>query len=163
MKYLSSAKPGMLVLLAAISASTIAHAQNGHEHHKHGHTSPDVAATNAPAPSKIPSLKILMPESGAVVGSQLAVVFETPANLSNMTMSAPVVGVHLHIQCDDMALMPTAQQLIRLGKNRYLYLFDLPVPPGPKTLRVYWSDAQHKTIESSMQKTSVIVAADPPG
>lgn len=133
---------------------------SAHDHH-HNHA-PAAAPVDAkaPVPADIPSLKIVLPETGAVVGSQLAVVFETPANLSSMTMSAPVVGVHLHIECDDLALMPTAQQLIQLGNNRYLFLFDLPAAPGPKKLRVYWSDAQHKTIEATVQTVSVTVGPD---
>lgn len=131
---------------------------SAHDHQHHHAPAPGQAEVKTPA--DVPSLKILLPETGAVVGSQLALVFETPANLSSMTMSAPVVGVHLHIECDDLALMPTAQQLILLGNHRYLFLFDLPATPGPKKLRVYWSDAQHKTIETTVQTVSVTVGPD---
>lgn len=150
------------LLFAVFALSTAATAQKEHQHHqnKHKHPHASDSAASAAAQAAVPSLKILMPETGDIVGSQLAVVFETPANLSSMTMSAPVVGVHLHIGYDDTSLMPTIQQLVRLGKDRYLYLFDLPVTPGAKTLRVYWSDAQHKTMESTMQSVSVIVAPD---
>lgn len=162
MKFTTSRKSCAFLFFAAVAVSATAGAQSGHEHHRHAHPTSGTPVARAAAPAAIPSLKILMPEAGDIVGSQLALVFETPANLSGMTMSAPVVGVHLHIQYDDTALMPTLQQLIRLGKDRYLYLFDLPVAPGSKTLRVYWSDAQHKTIESTMQSVSVTVASEPP-
>lgn len=162
MKFTTSKKSSAFLLFAVVAVATTVRAQSGHEHHQHKHPPSGASVASVAAPAAIPSLKILMPEAGDIVGSQLAVVFETPANLSGMTMSAPVVGVHLHIQYDDTALMPTLQQLIRLGKDRYLYLFDLPVTSGTKTLRVYWSDAQHKTIESTMQSVSVIVASEPP-
>ena len=146
------------VLLAAMAATHAAYAQSGHEHHHH--PASGAPAANATARMEIPPLRILMPEPGDVVGKQLALVFETPGNLKELTMSAPVIGVHLHIQCDDVALMPTIQQLIHLGKDRYLFLFDLPATPGVKTLRVYWSDAQHRTLESTIQTVRVKVAPE---
>lgn len=151
-----------LLLFTAIATPTGIRAagHTAHEHHQHGTQPSDVTGSRPLELSEIPPLKVLMPEAGDNVGTQLAVVFETPANLQAMTMSAQVIGVHLHVQYDDVSLMPTVQQLVRLGKSRYLYLFDLPVTPGPRTLRVYWSDAQHRTIESTMQEVPVIVGAD---
>jgi hypothetical protein len=143
---------GLFVLLAGLSARA-AQAESGHENQ---HSAPSTVSSR-----HVPSLKILFPEPGDIVGTQLAVVFTTPADLQKMTMDAPVPGVHLHIQCDDLVLMPTSQQLIKLGKRRYLYLFDLPATPGVKKLRIYWSDAQHQTIESKMQEVSVMVATEP--
>lgn len=72
-------------------------------------------------------------------------------------MSAPVVGTHLHIETDGISLMPGENQLIRLGGNRYVFVFDLPVEAGERSLRVYWSDGMHRTIESSMQTVKVLV------
>lgn len=91
------------------------------------------------------------------MGTQLAVVFETPGEMAKLTMSAPVVGTHLHIETDGISLMPGENQLIRLGGNRYVFVFDLPVEAGERSLRVYWSDGMHRTIESSMQTVKVLV------
>lgn len=107
----------------------------------------------------MPPLRILFPEPGARVGTQLAVVFETSGEMARLTMSAPAVGTHLHVEADGVSLMPTEDQLIRLGDNRYIFVFDLPVAPGERTLRVYWSDAAHRTIDSSLQQ--VRVTAEP--
>jgi hypothetical protein len=93
-----------------------------------------------------------------VVGSHLAIVFRTPADLAKMTMSASKVGVHLHIECDGITLMPMYEDLIRLGQNCYIFLFDLPAKVGRHIIRVYWSDAQHQPMESTVQKVSVTVA-----
>jgi hypothetical protein len=122
--------------------------------------SPAVAQMPSEAPAQLPSLKILMPENGATVGSHLAVVFQTPADLSKMTMGAPVPGVHLHIEAQDVSMMPSRDQLVRLGEDRYLFLFELPAKPGKNTLRVYWADAQHRTVADSVHQITVTVAGD---
>ena len=56
--------------------------------------------------------------------------------------------------------MPSPEQLVRLGGNRYLFEFDLPVQAGPRVLRAYWADANHQTIEASVQKVSVTVVPE---
>lgn len=152
-------KPRALLLLAALSAGLpfALHAASGgaHDHH----AQPPSAATVVAA--EVPPLRILLPETGAKVGTQLAVVFETPGDLGSLTMSAPVVGTHLHIETEGVSLMPTADQLIAVGGGRYVFVFDLPVAPGERTLRVYWSDSMHRTIDASMQTVKVTVEAGP--
>ena len=136
--------------LAATAADEHAH----HQHHQHA---------SAPAPAEtiaVPALRILEPQDGAVVGTQLALVFETPGDIAAMTMDAPVIGTHLHIDSSEFSMMPTSKQLIRLGRQRYLFLFDLPARPGAQTLKVYWGDAMHRTIESSIQQVTVQVEAE---
>lgn len=130
-------------------------AEDAHAHHHH-----HAAAAEPAAAVEAPSLSILQPENGAVVGQQLAIVFETPGDISKMTMDAPVIGVHLHIDSSEFSMMPTSKQLIRLGQQRYLFLFDLPAKPGEQTLKVYWGDAMHRTIEASVQQVTVTVEAD---
>jgi hypothetical protein len=151
----------MLPVLAVLAASP-AVAQSSNEHMHHQHPGGDMMPNASEAPAQLPSLKILMPENGATVGTQLAVIFQTPADLSKMTMSAPVPGTHLHIAAQDVTIMPSREQLVRLGKDRYLFLFDLPAKPGENTLRVYWSDAQHRTIADTVQQVTVTVAHDAP-
>lgn len=156
-------KPRTLVLFAALSVGlplTMHAASDGaHDHHAHHAQPPSGAAVAA---TEVPPLRILLPESGARVGTQLAVVFETPGDLGRLSMSAPVVGTHLHIETEGVSLMPTADQLIALGGGRYVFVFDLPVAAGERTLRVYWSDNMHRTIDASMQAVKVTVEAGPP-
>jgi len=105
----------------------------------------------------LPPLRIVSPLAGAQVGPNIEVEFETDADLANMTMSAKSIGVHLHVGIDGTSLMPMMADLVRVGKNRYRYAFDLPAAPGQRVISVYWSDASHKTIEFSVQKVSVVV------
>jgi len=151
----------MLPVLAILAASP-AIAQSNNEHMHHQHPGWDVMPNASEAPAQLPALKILMPENGATVGTQLAVIFQTPADLSKMTMSAPVPGTHLHIDAQDVSMMPSREQFVRLGEDRYLFLFDLPAKPGKNTLRIYWSDAQHRTIADTVQQITVTVAHDAP-
>ena len=101
-----------------------------------------------------------MPGNGDAVGSRLAIVFETPADIGKMTMGHHMMGTHLHVEAGDTALMPSQEQLVRLGANRYLFLFDLPVQAGTKVLRVSWAGGNHKTIESSVQQVTVTVVPE---
>ena len=149
----------MLPVLAVLAASP-AVAQSNKEHMQHQHPGRDMMPNAGEAPAQLPPLKILMPETGATVGTRLAVVFQTPADLSKMTMGAPVPGAHLHIDAQDVSVMPSQEQLVRLGEDRYLFLFDLPAKPGKNTLRIYWSDAQHRTIADTVQQITVTVARD---
>jgi hypothetical protein len=126
-----------------------------HEGMNHGNSKSDsVPRHNA---GELAPLKILMPANGDIVGSRLAIVFETRADLAKLTMGQQMVGAHLHVEAGDTALMPSHDQLIRLGANRYLFLFDLPARPGNMELRVSWAGADHKTIESSVQKVTVTI------
>ncbi|MDM4771501.1 hypothetical protein [Solimonas sp. SE-A11] len=153
-------KPHALMLLTTLSAGLplVLHAaaEGTHAHHAH-HAQPSEGA--AVAADEVPPLRIILPENGAKVGTQLAVVFETPGDLGRLTMSAPVIGTHLHIETEGVSLMPTADQLIALGGGRYLFVFDLPVAPGERRLRVYWSDGMHRTIDASMQTVKLTVEA----
>lgn len=115
------------------------------------------AAKTAGAPV-LPPLRILSPKEGAQIGSAVSVEFETPADLSKMTMSAKEIGAHLHLDLDGQSLMPAQSDLKPLGARRYRYTFDLPASPGKRVIKVYWSDAAHKTIESSVQQVTVTVA-----
>jgi hypothetical protein len=151
----------ILPVLAVLAASP-AVAESNNEHMHQQHPGGDMMPNASEALAQLPPLKILMPENGATVGSQLAVIFQTPADLSKMTMGAPVPGAHLHIEAQDVSMMPSQEQLVRLGEDRYLFLFDLPAKPGKNTLRIFWADAQHRTIADTVQQITVTVARDAP-
>ena len=142
--------------VAATLLAPAAFAQSGHEHMDHMDHGPAVA------PAEVPPLKILMPGNGDVVGSRLAIVFETPADIGKMTMGHHMMGTHLHVEAGDAVLMPSQEQLVRLGANRYLFLFDLPAQAGTKVLRISWAGGNHKSIEASVQKVTVTVAPEGP-
>jgi hypothetical protein len=127
-----------------------------HSHHGSGHTDTPVKKSQK-APLPLPTLTIISPVEGAQLGPTVAVVFETAGDLAKMTMDAKKVGNHLHIDMDGTSLMPMMKDLVPLGKNQYRYVFDLPVDPGKHVVSVYWSDAQHKTVEYTVRKVNVSV------
>lgn len=137
-------------------------ADHGKGHHGHAAEHKPQAAKPARG-QELPSLRIVSPKEGARAGRTLSVDFETPADLSKMTMSAKEIGAHLHIDLDGLSLMPAQSDLKPLGANRYRYTFDLPALPGTRVIKVYWSDAAHKTIESTVQQVTVTVVDDGAG
>jgi hypothetical protein len=113
----------------------------------------DAAHADVPQP-----LRIELPLNGAVVGGQIAVLFRTSADLTRLTLDKKMPHVHLHVQLDEEVIaMPTFAELIRLGGNHYLYLFDLPASAGRHQLKVYWSDPRHETIADSVRSVTITV------
>ncbi len=139
------------VCLLALAGSTLA-ATDPHA----GHHAAKPAVTKS---SKVqtPMLKLLMPRNGDRVEGQMAIVIETDADLGETTMSAAKIGTHLHIRLDDNSMMPTREQFFSVGGNRYVYLLDLPVPPGKHQVSVYWAGGDHQTIEASIQRADITV------
>ena len=106
-----------------------------------------VVAQHGSGMKELPALRILSPANGAKVSSPLIVVFQTPADLSKMTMGAHMVeetAPHLHIDLDKRITMPTMKRLTKVGAKRYRFNLGR-ANPGQHTIRVYWADAKvHK-------------------
>lgn len=145
-------------LTAMVSMAGLPALAADHSRHESGHATMPVKKSMV-APQPLPTLTIVSPVEGAQVDPTIAVVFETAGKLAKMTMDAKVLGNHLHIDIDGTSLMPMVKDLVSLGKNQYRYVFDLPVKPGKHVVSVYWSDAQHKTIESTVRKVNVSVGS----
>lgn len=146
------------VCIAALIGALAATVAVAGEHAHHGHDASGGSRKAGAVDAKnLPSIRIVSPAAGARLGANVAVEFETDADLEQMTMSAKAIGVHLHVDIDGTSLMPTMAELARTGKNRYRYVFDMPLEAGAHVISVYWSDASHKTIESTVQKVSVTV------
>lgn len=154
MKYQILGYTRMMVMMVALAGSAVLAAEHPHAGHGSHAMSPPSAAKDI---KELPLLRIVSPVAGAQVGPNIQVEFETDADLARMTMSAESIGVHLHVGIDDTSLMPVMADLVRVGKNRYRYAFDLPAALGKRIISVYWADGSHKTIESSVQKVSVVV------
>lgn len=154
MKYQIFGYMRKIFMMTALVGNTVFAAEHSHAGHgSQAMPQPSVAKDM----KELPTLRIVSPVAGAQVGPNIKVEFETDADLARMTMSAKYIGVHLHVGIDDTSLMPMMADLVRVGKNRYRYVFDLPAAPGQRVISVYWSDGSHKTIESSVQKVSVVV------
>jgi hypothetical protein len=127
-----------------------------HSHHRHDGPAPSDRQA-AMAAGELPNIRIISPAEGAKVDATIALVLETRADLSRMTVGAQQMGAHLHVSIDSTSLMPTMEDLVRIGKNQYRYVFALPVEPGKHTVSVYWADAQHKTLDATVRKVGVAV------
>lgn len=145
-----------VILALALPAGAEDHGMS-HDHHMMMQGDQTMDHDDAMPQGDVPPLHLMMPREGAVVDPQLAVVFHTPGEMQSLTMGTSAVGTHLHIDTANVSLMPTRDQLVSLGNGTYLFLFDLPEKPGPVDLKVYWSDAMHRTIEDSIQHVRVTV------
>ena len=143
-------------LLAGVACLGPSTALAADPHSGHAHES-SMSANSAAVTQQTPALELLMPEDGLCVENPAAVLFATEGDLDQMTMSAKKAGTHLHIGIDEKSLMPTRDQLFSVGKNRYVFVFDLPLESGRHSLSVYWAGADHNTIVSSIRKTFINV------
>lgn len=159
---LRSLLPALVV--GALACAGPVRAATDHAHHGHHGTAAMAAAPSTQAAKKksgtVPALKIVLPQAGATVGSQLAVVFKTDADISKVTMGAAQPAIHLHLDTAGVSVMPTASQLMNLGGGHYLFVFEVPLAPGERTLQLSWADDQHRTITSSVREVKIRVAKD---
>jgi len=146
----------LAVATVSVAAGVLALAGPAHadEHGMHGHAAASAAA------AELPPLRIVSPHAGETVGRVVSVDFETTADLSKLTMGASALGAHLHLELDGAVTMPAYSDLKPVGNGRYRYTFDLPAEPGPRTVKIYWADARHGTIEPSVQSVRVTVSGD---
>lgn len=120
-------------------------------------SSPDLEATQgsfrfavgSSQGESLPPLAIVTPKAGTTVQSPVVVVFETPADLSMMTLGehGMAMGPHLHVELDGHLTMPRLQQVTRLNTTTYQVTVG-PAKPGSHTIRVYWAGKDHKPISA---------------
>jgi methionine-rich copper-binding protein CopC len=107
------------------------------------------------AMAAVPPLRLVSPAAHAYVKNPVAVVIETPGDMSRLTMGgtmAPMSGmtgmsgtaaagphVHLHIVVDGTVYMPAGSQLTKAGPGRYRYVLPR-LKAGMHTVRVFWAD-----------------------
>jgi methionine-rich copper-binding protein CopC len=128
-------------------------------------SSPDLEATQgsfrftvgSSKDERLPPLSIVTPKAGATVQSPVVVVFETPADLSMMTVGehGMAMGPHLHVELDKRLTMPTFQQVTRLGPTRYQVTVGAAIP-GKHTIRMYWGSKDHKPISPVQVVTALV-------
>jgi len=110
----------------------------------------------------LPAIQIIAPASHASVTNPVTLVIETPGDMKTMTMgsmasmsnmgsmSGTTPGVHLHIVTDGATAMPSADQLTKVGENRYKYSLPL-LPAGAHTVKVYWADNKTHAVRGALQ------------
>ena len=82
---------------SGLSFGALAEGKAAHDHHAHhqGHAPHAANGAAGKGATEVPPLRILFPEDGAKVGTQLAVVFETPGKMERLTMSAQIGRAHV--------------------------------------------------------------------
>lgn len=104
------------------------------------------------AMASLPPLRLVAPAGHAQLKNPVAIVIETPGDISQLTMGqtmAPMSGmsgagsmgrhVHLHILVDGTVYMPSSSQLTKVGPDRYQYVLP-KLAAGAHTVKVFWAD-----------------------
>jgi methionine-rich copper-binding protein CopC len=104
------------------------------------------AMTPSGSMAGLPPIRLVAPTSRARVKAPVALLIDTPADISQFTMgdsmgtmSGMGPHVHLHMVVDGSAYMPTAGQLTKVGPARYAYRLQT-TSAGAHTVKVYWAD-----------------------
>lgn len=128
------------------------------------------AAAMAPmgATASLPPLRLIAPAGRAQVKNPVAVVIETSADISQVTMGTSMSSmsgmgsshgtapVHLHIIVDGTAYMPAASELTKVGSSRYEY--RLPkLAAGTHTMKVFWADNKTHAPSGAVQAVTYTV------
>jgi len=107
----------------------------------------------------LPPLTIVVPANGATVIGPVIIVFQTPADLSKMTIGSRTKGTaHIQIALDKRVSIPTIRQLTKVGINRYQFNLGR-AKPGKHTIRLYWADNKHRPLGST-QVVSITVKSE---
>lgn len=101
--------------------------------------------TGAGPATAVPALSILGPAAGAELAQPAAVEFDAGASLTLGPTGWTADGRHLHLFVGGTELMASASDLRQVSGTRYRW--TLPrLPAGEATLRLAWSDENHRTI-----------------
>lgn len=106
-----------------------------------------------------PAVALVEPTAGATLPGPLVLVFETEEELMPQPAGWGAGGFHLHLQLDDLELMPATADIEPLGSGRYRWTVGR-LEPGPHRLRLFWSDAEHRPVEAG---ASAVVEVEAPG
>lgn len=105
----------------------------------------------APAARSAPELEILEPLHGEEVSGPLRIVFRLPATLRRSTAGWSAGDLHLHLEIDGREYMPGARDISLLPGGGYAW--TLPgLPPGPRTLRLFWAGPDHRPMEAGASR-----------
>ncbi len=94
------------------------------------------------AVGELPALRLVTPVEGDVVQAPLTLTFRSELPLTQGPSGWGTGEFHLHAKVGDLELMPGPSDVIRTADGGYQW--TLPwTGGGVKTLRLFWSDANH--------------------
>ncbi|HEX6037832.1 hypothetical protein [Longimicrobium sp.] len=98
-----------------------------------------------PAAAAVPTLSIVSPAAGAEVAQPAVVEFDAGAPLTLGPTGWTAAGRHLHLFVGGTELMAASTELRPVSGTRYRWTLPA-LPAGETTLRLAWSDENHRTI-----------------
>ncbi|CAN5861498.1 hypothetical protein BH23GEM3_BH23GEM3_07440 [soil metagenome] len=105
------------------------------------HEARQISATG-PLP---PEIVLLEPTNGATVSGPLELVFEAEAELRRGPGGWQSGPFHIHAAIDEREIMPGGDDIRRVSGIRYIWTIR-SIPPGQRTLRLFWSDHRHQEV-----------------
>jgi hypothetical protein len=109
------------------------------------------ADTGAAAPA-VPRLTVVEPRDGAEAALPLGVVFDAGVPLAAGPMGWNAAGRHVHLHVGGTELMAANRDIQPLGGTRYRWTVP-SLPRGEQTLRLAWSDEQHRPVAEGASRT----------
>jgi hypothetical protein len=95
----------------------------------------------------IPQLTLIEPRPGAVVERPVELIFDVHRSRMRVGPGGWGVGaIHIHAWVDGVEIMPAAADIEYIGAPAR-YRWRLPrVEPGERSIRIGWSDIQHREL-----------------
>jgi hypothetical protein len=106
----------------------------------------------AAAPAAAPQITLVEPRDGAEATVPLAVVFDAGVPLVAGPMGWNAAGRHVHLHAGGTELMAGGGDIQPLGGTRYRWTVP-SLPRGEQTLRLAWSDEQHRPLDEGASRT----------
>lgn len=101
-----------------------------------------------------PMLAIVQPADGTILEGPLVLAFDVQAEMQPQAGGWGVGGYHIHLHLDGLELMPGPTD-VRPASSGYQWVVG-PLEPGTHTLQLYWSDENHRRVESGASEVVVI-------
>jgi hypothetical protein len=95
-----------------------------------------------------PSLELISPVDRATTDNPLQLIFRTGDPITPQPGGWGRGGYHIHGELNGREVMPGPADIRRQRDGSYLWALGR-VPAGEVRLRLYWSDAAHRPVESA--------------
>lgn len=104
-----------------------------------------------------PAVTWLAPTSGSALSGPLVIEFDAAEELAPQPSGWGAGGFHLHLRLDALELMPGPGDVVALPSGGYRWTVG-QLEPGPHSLRIFWSDAQHQEVEGGASEVVEVEA-----
>jgi hypothetical protein len=102
--------------------------------------------------AEAPQLTLAEPAHADTVSADAPLVFRSSRELRLSPQGWGVDSLHIHAAVNGRDVMPAAPDIVRRADGGYAWHLRR-LPPGPATLRLYWSGPDHRPMEPGATET----------